>query len=313
LHDETAAPAQPHGRRIDPSRRHVLSPVAADHANEVRVPLADLGYEGATGHLMFPVTTTVFDTGRRRRSFVHGGNSLQERVIPVLTVVHRAAAGGSTLQYAIAAEPRDPVGGMHCVEVTVGVAAQGGLDFGGSHEVALTLRVPGTEDVQVELCQTRGKARVQGGAVLAPVGERFELFFRLSGPSGVRVPVELYHPSAEADVKPFVPDARFEVAPMRVPAASAPGPVSETLAAGWLESLPEGARQVFQHLAAHGAITETEAAGMLGGARGLRRFTLQFETFARNAPFGVRIDVVAGVKRYVRGDRSNEHTDETGR
>jgi hypothetical protein len=57
---------------------------------------------------------------------------------------------------------------------------------------------------------------------------------------------------------------------------------------------------VFQHLALHGAVTEAEAAAMLGGARGLRRFTLQFEAFARKAPFGVRIDVVAGVKRYVR-------------
>jgi hypothetical protein len=34
---------------------------------------------------------------------VHGGNSLQERVIPVLTVVHRAAAGGTTLEYRVSA------------------------------------------------------------------------------------------------------------------------------------------------------------------------------------------------------------------
>ena len=46
--------------------------------------------------------------------------------------------------------------------------------------------------------------------------------------------------------------------------------------------------------------TESEAAAMLGGPRGLRRFALQFETHAQQAPFAVRIDVVAGVKRYVR-------------
>jgi hypothetical protein len=71
--------------------------------------------------------------------------------------------------------------------------------------------------------------------------------------------------------------------------------------AGWLDALPEGGiRHVFQHLEAHGVITEAEAGAMLGGARGLRRFTLQFDTLAKTAPFGVRIDVVAGVKRYVR-------------
>jgi hypothetical protein len=39
---------------------------------------------------------------------------------------------------------------------------------------------------------------------------------------------------------------------------------------------------------------------MLGGQRGLRRFAIDFEKYVRLAPFGVRIDVVAGVKRYVR-------------
>ena len=66
-------------------------------------------------------------------------------------------------------------------------------------------------------------------------------------------------------------------------------------------AVPEpGVRQVFEHLAAHGTVTENEAAAMLGGARGLRRFALQFEAYAQKAPFDVRIDVVAGVKRYVR-------------
>ena len=96
LLDESAGAAQPHGRKIDPSRRHVISLVAADHPGEVRVALADLGYEGAEGQLMFPESTAVFDTGQQAGNFVHGGNSLQERAIPVLTLVHRTAAGGST-------------------------------------------------------------------------------------------------------------------------------------------------------------------------------------------------------------------------
>ena len=57
---------------------------------------------------------------------------------------------------------------------------------------------------------------------------------------------------------------------------------------------------MFEHLAAHGAVTEAEAAAMLGGPRGLRRFAIQFEDLPQKAPFDVRIDVVAGVKRYVR-------------
>jgi len=303
LLDATVAVAQAHGRRIDPKRRHVFSPLAADHSGEVRVALADLGYEGVEGHLMFPETTAVFDTGKRAMSFVHGGNSLQERAIPVLTVVHRAAAGGDSLQYSITAKAREGVAGMHCLEVKVEVAAQRALNFGSARDIELSLRVPDADEVQVELCQARGKARIAGGAVQATVGESFELFFRLSGPSDARVLVEVHHAGAMADVVPFVPDARFAVTATR---ASAPTPPQETGAvsvgrATWLDQLPDGGvRQVFEHLAAHGTVTENEAAAMLGGARGLRRFALQFEALAEKAPWGVRIDVVAGVKRYVR-------------
>lgn len=305
LLDDSALSAQPHGRRIDPKRRHVFSPLAADHAGEARVALADLGYEGVSGQVMFPESTAVFDTGRRSMSFVHGGNSLQERVIPVLTVIHRSAAGGSTLQYSIKAKANEGVGGMHCLEAKVEVIAQRSLDFGSPKDVELALRVPeseGVEGVQVEICQTRGRARIIGGIVIASVGEHFELFFRLLGSSDARVLVELYHPSAVANVVPCVPNTRFAIIVNRPPSTALPAPSVTAIPSGsWLEQFPEsGVRQMFEHLAAHGTVTENEAAAMLGGPRGLRRFAFRFEEFAQKAPFGVRIDVVAGVKRYVR-------------
>jgi hypothetical protein len=297
LLDDAAATAQTHGRRVDPHRRHVFSPAAADHPGEVRVALPDLRYDGVTGNLMFPESTAVFDTGRRPMSFVHGGNSLQERVIPVLTIVHRAAAGGSSVRYGITAEPRDGVAGMHCVEATVEVLEQRSLDFGNPKDIELALRVPDAEGVNVELGQARGKARIESGVIVAKVGEPFEVFFRLSGAIDARVSVELYHPSAVAEVVPCVPDARFAVTATGLP----PAAPAATVGASWLEQFSNpGVRQVFDHLAVHGTVTEDEAAAMLGGPRGLRRFALQFEAHAQKAPFGVRIDVVAGVKRYVR-------------
>jgi hypothetical protein len=303
LLDDAAAAAQAHGRRIDPQRRHVFSPVAADHAGEVRVSLADLRYEGSGTSVIFPESTAVFDTGRRAVNFAHGGNSLQERVIPVLTVVHRTAAGGSGIRYGVTAEAREGVAGMHCIEARVEVLAQQSLDFGSSQEIELAVRVPDAEDVQVELCQARGRARIAGSTIVAAVGEPFEFFFRLSGATDARALIEIHHPSAVADVVPCVPDARFPVTATRAPESSAvPPPTASPVAdTRWLEQFPDpGIRQVFEHLAAHGAVTENEAAAMLGGPRGLRRFAFQFEAHAQKAPFAVRIDVVAGVKRYVR-------------
>jgi PglZ domain len=303
LLDDAAPAVQAHGRRIDPQRRHVFSPVAADRAGEVKVALADLRYEGTGTSVIFPESTAVFDTGQRAVGFAHGGNSLQERVIPVLTMVHRTAAGGSGVRYGVTAEAREGVAGMLCVEARVEVLAQQSLDFGSPQEIELAVRVPDAEDVQVELCQARGRARIAGSTIVAAVGEPFELFFRLSGATDARALIEIHHPSAVADLVPCVPDARFPVTATRAPASSAvlPPAASPVADTRWLEQFPDpGIQQVFEHLAAHGAVTENEAAAMLGGPRGLRRFALQFEACAQKAPFAVRIDVVAGVKRYVR-------------
>lgn len=302
LLNESTGAVQPHGRKIDPLRRHVFAPVAADHAGEVRVALVDLGYDGVEGYLMFPESTAVFATRQPPMSYVHGGNSLQERVIPVLTVVHRAAAGGNLLQYQIAAKALEGVAGMHCLALKVDLVAQQVLDFGTPRELELAVRVPEMTGVQVELIQTRGKARLVSGVILATIGEEVELFFRLAGHTDARVLVELHHPSAVADVQPCVLETRFTVTATRTTAEStvepAPPPAIEE---SWLEQLPAGGiRALFTHLAAHGTVTESEAANMLGTPRAVRHFSLHFEEYAQKAPFGVRIDTVVGVKRYVR-------------
>ncbi len=194
---------------------------------------------------------------------------------------------------------------MHCLEARVEVTAQRELDFGGVHEVELGLRAPEAPEVRVELCQTRGGARLSTGSVVATVGEQFELFFRLIGPTDARVLVELRHQGADAEVVPCVVEGRFAVTARGVVEVAPPGTAAGSGLA-WLTSLPDPAvRKLFEHLAAHGAVTETEAAAMLGGQRALRRFALKFEEYASRAPFGVRIDVIAGVKRYVREGASS--------
>lgn len=298
LLDETARRAITHGRKLDPSRRHVISPVGADHTGEVRVPLSDLGYDDTEGlHLMLPASTAVFDTGRRNMSFVHGGNSLQERVIPVLTVEHRAAAGGDMLRYAVTAEPREGVAGMHCLSGRLDIVAQGQLAFGGTREVELSLRVVEDVSASVELCQVRGGARLGGGAIQATVGGEFELFFKLTAPQDARVRVEVHHGAAVADVAPCVLEGRFTVTGTARAASPTPAAAGD---ASWLDELDGGVRQLFAHLAAHGAVTETEAQAMLGSPRAVRRFSARFEEHAAKAPFDIRIDSVGGVKRYVR-------------
>ncbi|MCC6811540.1 MAG: BREX-6 system phosphatase PglZ [Deltaproteobacteria bacterium] len=298
LLDDKLGDAQRHGRPRDPKRRYVLTEVAADHRGEVRVPLSQLGYEDTSAQLMMPLTVNVFDDGRGVPSFVHGGNSPQERVIPVLTLIHGRPAGRDEHTYTISARAGEGLAGMHCIEAQVDVTQ--GQMFGGKRSIELGLVVhDALPSATVELCQARRGAKVAGNVIQADIGVPFELFFRIVGATDARARVELRHTGTEAgDVRSTVLDERFSVTVAGGRAPSAEAPPSTT---SWLAELPAGGvRQVFEHVEKHGAITETEAANMLGGARELRKFAREFEDFAKKAPFRVRIEVVAGVKRYVR-------------
>lgn len=304
LVDPSAGLPLRYGRPQDGERRHVLTPQAVDSPGTVRVALNALGYEGAEAYLLFPETTAVFETPGPSARFVHGGNSLQERVIPVLTLVHRAPAGGTAQRYAVHARPLDGVDGMHRIGVRVDPALQGALDFGGARDVELALRVPEAPEVQVELCQARGAVRQVGGSVFAAVGIDFEVFFRLRGPLDRRVQIQVGHPSAELQVTACVLDRRFDVTPLGLKPARAQTDSAAAAAdarPGWLDGLADaGVRALFRHLGQHGTVTEDEAARMLGSPRAARRFARQWETLALQAPFRVRVESVGGVKRYVR-------------
>ncbi len=297
------ATTQPHGRRIDPKPRYAFSPVAAATTGEVAVGLAELGYEGAEGCVVFPETTALFDTGGRPPLFVHGGNSLQERLVPVVTAVHRFKGGPGTIEYGVAVTARAGVAGMHCVEATLRMATQTAMAFSAADVVDLTLRVPEDESIRVELCDVRNASQ-DGSVIRAVVGQPFEVFFRLLGSTDARVLVELHHPGLDARVIPGHADARFAVTPVGSSVGGGNRPVADGSA--WLEGIEDaGFRQVFAHIAAHASIAEPEIATMLGSPRAARRFAVQFDALAQRAPFRVRIENLAGVKRYVRegGDR----------
>ena len=304
---------QAHGRKVDPRRRHILRSPSAQHTGELHVPLADLGYEGCEEHLMFPETTAAFDIGDKSLNYLHGGNSLQERLIPVITISHRIALGGQNLKFLFASVQRlEPVGGWHCVTATLKLASEhSSLGFEEDLAVEVGLRVVDEDDVTLELCQVRGDAQLKSRSIIAKVGSPFELFFRLTGSKDSRSRVEFYHPAAEADVQPAVVADRFTVtvighsSPAQEVEKKNEPPAVEIAADSWVNEFDdEGVRRFFNHLEKHGTVTDEEAQNLLGSPRKARRFASLFESYAARAPFEARIDVVGNVKRYVREQRA---------
>jgi hypothetical protein len=287
------ASALPHGTRTDPSRRHVVSPVVADHVGEVRVPLASLGYVGTTDQLMMPASLQVFRTMQSGQTFAHGGNSLQERVIPVLVVTSKSPRGADGVRYEVRVSEKGGVAGMHRLQVTV--VPQGELLFTGRREVDVVLRPRDADGVVMDVWLGNEQAE---GQLRVVVGEPTELFFRLRGGVAARVGIEVAC-AGDVDAAPVM--AGF----FRVEAAKveAPAPAGRGLRE-WLASIENpDHRQVLAHISAHGSITEAEVATMVGGTSKARRFGSALDDLVPpTAPMQVRVDSVDGVKRYVRED-----------
>src|SRR6185503_11910862 len=112
LQDDTTQ-VHPFGTKREPSRRHVLDTQPRQGPGLVNVSVTSLGYEGITGYILFRDDTAVFDTGKSGATFVHGGNSPQERIIPVLTVTQKRPESAGLAEYMVEVEALKDVIGLH--------------------------------------------------------------------------------------------------------------------------------------------------------------------------------------------------------
>lgn len=292
LHDAATRDAKPHGFKTTPKRRHVVSPDYLDRTGKVAVRARDLEYDCDDLYFLFPEDAAPFDIGEKAKDFVHGGNSLQERVIPVITVQHRHESGGETTRYRIEASAGDPLARMQCLRVVVRIEKGHALSFSSLNALELVVECVDDPSVLVELCDARD-AKVKGNAVLAEVEKKFEVYFRLRGSSDRRVRVRLKHATGNAFVEACLVDERFGVEGAR----SEPPAKNDA----WLLELPEGGvRDVFRHIDVHGSINEAEATRLLKGARQYRHFCVVVEDLMKKAPFRVQVDTRSGVKSHVR-------------
>ena len=303
LTDVTQTPA-PYGKKSDPQRRHVLTADPSEEAGSVTVSLASLGYAERSGYVLFRRDTAVFDTGKNG-TFVHGGNSLQERVIPVLTISHRHQGSTLAAQYVVEVDVASPVVGLNRIRLRIRPApeAQGVLQFEGASQISLALRVPQRDDITVLIKDVAG-ATVENQVILLKKEQDWaEVFFELIGAKDERVKVEVFHPDGLEQVTPVSTNSFFDVSGRgTAPATTKPTAGAAASEDNWESAIADaGARQVFIHIYRHGSITEVEIIQMLGNPRQARRFARDLETYLSQVPFAVRVESTGSGKRYVKG------------
>ncbi len=306
LKDETTRTVS-FGKKTIPHRRHVLDDDPRPEAGTVPVSMTSLGYDGVTGYLILRTDTAVFDTGQSEASFVHGGNSMQERVIPVLTVSRKRTDVAGLVEYTVEAEPLPDVRGLHRVLLRLGVAkgSAGALGFATAPTVDVGLRAAGHEDIRAAIKEVSGAGTLNNGRVSLPVGVAWtEVFFVFEGPADGHARVEVHHPDALEKVSSAVPGTWFSVVGQARPkSGSVPPPPGAP--PSWADAIEDDAiRAVFQHIEQHGVITEPEMVVKLGSPKEFRRFSRQFELYLVKLPFRVRIEPGEDGKRYVKeGER----------
>lgn len=276
-------------------RRHALLEAYQTAPESVCVSLQSLGYEGDEGWLLLRSDTAVFQAARAGATFVHGGNSLQERVIPVLTISREPAGKRRKAQlptWRLDARRGADAMGMYRVELMLS-QAEAQLGFVGN-EVAVALKCDLRPDVRAVIKDVVN-GRVERGRILLSPADRTEVFFTLEGTAGGRV--QLTADAIDGAAAPETLSDWFDVVATTV-SASAP---SAATPAGWdAEIEDEGARRVFRHIEAHGVASEEEVIRILGTPRAARRFTLEFDAWKVKIPFRVRIETGDNGKRYVR-------------
>lgn len=295
LQDQTTG-VIPYGLRKAAERRHVHRSQIERHDGLHTVTFASLGYDGGEGCLLFPDDTAVFESAGGGGSFVHGGNSLQERVIPVLTVSLARKSAVVKGQWKIDALAESEILGHSRVRVAVSVRGEAEqLDFIHRPTVNLALRAD-IDGVRVNIKEAHGGGQLQNQTLVIPAdGQHTEVLFALEGPAEGRARLEIFHADNVHDVTPCRLETFFTVRK-----ALGHGDTAATLQASWLDTLPAEVRPVFEHLHAHGSLTEEELIGKLGSPRHARRFAAEFDAHLACVPFDVRVEAVASGKRYVR-------------
>jgi hypothetical protein len=304
-----------------PERRHALLEQTSGMPDVLEVKLSALEYEVEHDvYLVLRPDTALWKTRSRIEPFAHGGNSLQERVIPVLELERAAARGKTLTKYEVVARAEPAHLGRQRLVVSVRLQTRqtDTLDFFKPKSISLALRVPDHPEIVISLLDANPPGKLEGGRLHVPPNQgETRLEFELEGQLDAKVRVEIFHPEGKEDVSPKLVEGFFDVAKVRRPRGGAgsipppasgrepaPAPATPTKASpDWAELVEdEGFRRVFQIIEQSRIINEIELQTVLGSSRRVRSFALHYDELVAFLPFEVEVTTVNGMKAYKRRD-----------
>ena len=301
--------------------RYKLSTTPYTSPELVSVPLADLKYQGTSLHAVFPRDTRSFTVPGGARNYVHGGNSLQERVVPVMTIDYQRLGGGSGDSFELQVAPEErKTEHRHAVKLKLLRDQHALLYAAGNERVEIQLQAL-DDEARLEVLKIDSGGRVEGESTVSILaGKDYEVDFRIWGPSDSRSRIRVFAPTRNEEIAAVELEDFFNVlgeagdrqpAPEATPAQS-PTPTSKqasdelsTQTSGGVRSNlqaieDEAVRKVFDFIERHGAISEGDATQILGSPRRFRTFSRNIDDYLSLLSFRVRTEMTGTEKRYVK-------------
>ncbi|HEY5959034.1 MAG TPA: BREX-6 system phosphatase PglZ [Polyangiaceae bacterium] len=315
-------------------RRHACLSQPSGKSDVLELPWSALEYDvDDEKYLVFRPDSAPWRVNEQIAPFVHGGNSLQERVIPVLSIERPGQRGKTIAKYEVVAFAEPAHLGRQRLRLAVRLQNQqtGALGFAAPKQISLALRVvPGRPDLTISLLNAGPPAELRDGRIQVPPNRDEAIVeFEIEGQFDEKVRVEVFHPDAAEDVTPKVVEGFFDAARNRRLGKASSGdsarPGTDSFSSGesnraptdvtsvapesirstldWEASIEnEGYRKILKAIQERRSINEEEITIILGSSRQMRVFSRQYETLVTLVPFEIEICTVGGMKTYVRKD-----------
>jgi len=269
--------------------------------NLVSASLNQLNYSNSeTDNCFIFERSTHLLVNQSRTSFYHGGNTFQERLVPVITFSLTKELPNNTGTFELVIQKKPDVLGFHVISISLNSIFPGFLSL-----PQIEVQMFSDPDVLVEIGDVIGAQRT-GGNLTLPLDQESEIYFKLS--KGSRSKAQIYFRAIQqgtelenAEYTEFfeVENYSQEADPVK---SKKNTKKAETGSSSYPESIPQEFHAALAHLEKHSSLTEKFLVNSLGGdsaaARKGRRFASRISEWVKELPFDVYIEQTPEGKEY---------------
>ena len=282
------------------TRRYILHSTQLESSLVTSVSMAELNYNvDEPSWLMLSPTADLFQKPGDKDRFYHGGNSLQERVIPVITYKKKKTnLFVDEEDFNIIVEVKSQVLGLN--RISLKAQRIGSFNMLSSQKISLKLEVSEKYNAIVQITELSSGEKI-GNQITIPIEQDIEVIFKIKGEKSLKAPLKITRPQIFDSSKDFITNEFFEIIAdsLNLQVENNKSILNST---SFSSSIPEEFHKILNHIEKHGVITETSLINMLGGgsqgARKSRTFASKIEEWLIYLPFKIEITTTNEGKTY---------------